>query len=154
MRATYIIESEHQKLHMACIEWKGVDRDWILADARLQTMRCYMLKLDMGHSYASAERNKAATKCPGRKLVYDDVFQTFLVEPRKAKSKLQRAQISKSIREHLRRRFGPLNSSCPCAHLSLRYKGKERIFRPGQICNFVGKHFASEIHFESFSLKT
>ena len=58
MRATYIIESEHHNLHMACIEWKGVDRDWIFADVRLQTMRCYMLKLDMGHSYASAERNK------------------------------------------------------------------------------------------------
>ena len=47
--------------------------------------------------------NKTATKRYGQEVVYDDVFHALLAERRRTGSKSQRAQISKSIRKHLRR---------------------------------------------------
>ena len=62
-----------------------------------------LLELEAMCCRASAKTNKTATKRYGHEVVYDDVFHALLAERRKTGSKSQRAQISKSIRKHLRR---------------------------------------------------
>ena len=62
-----------------------------------------LLELEAMCCRASANTNKTATKRYGQEVVYDDAFHALLAERRRMGSKSQRAQISKSIRKHLRR---------------------------------------------------
>ena len=94
-----------------------VKRGWkpILDYCGCPTSYHEMLNAELGHEpqsllelgplchRASAQTNKAGTTRPGQKIVHDHVFHALLAERRRTRSKSQRAQLSKSIRKHLRR---------------------------------------------------
>ena len=112
--ATYFIGSEPKKVphgvHRVKRGWKPV-----LDSCGCPTSYHEMLHAELGHEpksllelesmvcRASAKTNKNATKRYGQQVVNDDVFHALLAERRRTGSKSQRAQISKSIRKHLRR---------------------------------------------------
>ena len=121
---------------------------------------------------ASAQENKAATKRPGQKVIYDDVFHALLAERRRTRSKSQRAKLSKFIRKHLRRAFREHRNG-RTEHVLDEFKDLDRLPHyarapvhpcsttggeecpgPDEFATFLENIFASEIGLESPHLIT
>ena len=122
---------------------------------------------------ASAQENKAATKRPGQRVIYDDVFHALLAERRKTRSKSQRAKLSKFIRKHLRRALREHRNGRTEHVLDDEFKDLDRLPHyarapvhpcsttggeecpgPDEFATFLENIFASEIGFESPHLIT
>jgi len=114
VRATSLIGRKPKKVphgvHRVKRGWKPT-----LDSCGCLTSNHEMLHAELGHTPQSliesgplccrtyAQENEAATKRPGQKQIFDDVFHALLAEGRRTRSKSQRAKLSKSIRKHLRR---------------------------------------------------
>ena len=183
VRATYFIGSKPKKVPHGV---HRVKRGW---KPTLDSCGCPlsyhgMLHAELGHEpqslieleslccRASAQENKTATKRPGQKVVYDDVFYDLLAERRRTRSKSQRAKLSKSIRKHLRRALREQRNG-RIEHVLDEFKDLDRLTHharapvhpcsttkdeecpgPDEFATFLENIFASEIGFESPRLKT
>ena len=183
VRATYFIGNEPKKVPHGVHRMK---RGWkpILDACGCPTSYHEMLHAELGHEpktllelesmccRASAMTNKTATERYGQEVVYDDVFHALLVERRRTGSKSQRAQISKSIRKHLRRALREQRNG-RIKHVLDEFKDLDRLTHharapvypcparkdencpgPDEFANFLENIFASEMGFESPSLKS
>ena len=183
VRATYFIGNEPKKvphgIHRMKRGWKPT-----LDACGCPTSYHEMLHAELGHEpktllelesmccRASAKTNKTATKRCGQEVVYDDVFHALLFERRRMRSKSQRAQISKSIRKHLRRALREQRNG-RIKHVLDEFKDLDRIAHharapvypcptrkdekcpgPDEFANFLENIFASEMGFESPTLKS
>ena len=121
-------------------------------------------------SFCNDEQN--CNKRYGQEVVYNDVFDALLAERRRTGSKSQRAQISKSIRKHLRRALREQRNG-RIKHVLDEFKDLDRLTHharapvypcpprkdencpgPDEFANFLENIFASEMGFESPSLKS
>ena len=107
VRATYFIGSKPKKVPHGV---HRVERGWnpTLDSCGCPTSYHEMLHADLGHApqslieleslccRVSAQEEKAATKRPGQRVIYDNVFHALLAERTRTRSKSQGAKLSKS----------------------------------------------------------